>query len=86
MGGMWMSPVDGGDFNVGVSGGSLPRPWWSFPTPLGVAKQTTAPHVCFQERVTPMNEAYGQPVMCGPLWGVGGHVYTDGTPWYSWFR
>jgi hypothetical protein len=81
---MWMSPIDG-DANSGGAGGQ--RPWWDFPTPLGVPKQVTGPHVCYQQRVTKTNDAYGQPVNCGPLFDSGGHVF-DGwdaiEAWLQW--
>ena len=79
----WASPVD--DVGGGMWSGGGPRPWWDFPAPLGTPSLKVGPNVCYNQRVTPTNEAYGQPVMCGPLFGIGGKIFTDATPWQAWF-
>lgn len=85
----WMSPVDS-DANVSAgAGGSIGgRPWWDYPTPLGPPKQQNGPGICYQERIGLNDEVYGAPVMCGPMWAVGGHTFT-GTwieNWLQWWN
>lgn len=56
-----------GDPSIGGSGGG-PKPWWSFPTPLGPPKQQGTPGACYQGNyVEETGEWYYTQYPCAPL-------------------
>lgn len=75
---MHVSPTIG-DGDMWSGGGA--RPWWDFPTPLGVPKSQIHYGCSYEVRYAPTGEPYEVPVSGGILWPWSDHkIKADGSP------